>query len=182
MWNERAEKKEAADPAPGEPRVREDDKIRLLVSSKNALFVKGIRAILCQDPSIEIVGEARDLGETVEKAIRLQPHAVLLDAVLPDLSTLDAIQHMKEAHATLKIWVLNTSGRLNSTTLFLKAGASAYLAPATRPEQLFRMIHSTDSVDREGYARAVIPSRRLCSQEARRPGVASFRFEKRRKV
>ena len=166
----------------GEFDVKRNGKVTMLISSKNLMFLEGIRAILRQDPSIEIVGEARHLGETIEEALSLHPQVVLLDGVLTDLTTLDAIQRLKEAHEQMRILVLNISETPNSTARFLKDDASIYVSPATRPEQLFHMIHGADSAGRPRYTRAAIARRRQSNRKARRPGRSSFQFEKREKI
>lgn len=115
----------------------------MLIASKNVMFLEGIGAILRQDPSIEIVGEAHTLQDAVDKADSLLPHIVLLDAVLTDGSTLEAIQCIRKSHKRIGILVLNVSERVTSTTQLLNAGASAYISPETRMEQLMDLIRAT---------------------------------------
>ena len=123
--------------------VMVNHRIRMLIASKNIMFLEGIGAILRQEPSIEIVGEARTLEDMIDKTDRLLPHIVLLDAVLTDGSTLEAIERMSKSHEETGILVLNVSERVTSTTQLLKAGASAYVSPETQVGQLTDLIHST---------------------------------------
>ena len=146
------------------------------------MFLEGIRAILRQDPSIEIVGEARHLGETIEEAGRLHPQVVLLDGILTDLSTLDAIERLREACEKIRILALNVSEAPNSTARFQKSGASIYVSPETRPEQLFHMIHSADSAGRPRNTQTAITSRMQSNRKVRRHGLGSFQLEKRGKI
>ncbi|OFV94268.1 MAG: hypothetical protein A3F68_08685 [Acidobacteria bacterium RIFCSPLOWO2_12_FULL_54_10] len=166
----------------GEAAVGPNRKIRMLLSSKNVMFLEGIRAILGQDPSIQIVGEARQLSETVEKADVLHPHVVLLDGVLTDFSTLDAIQNMRRAHAKIKIMVLSVSGRLNSTAPLLAAGASMYVPPEIGPAQLFHWIHAAVSPDGRQSVQHVSGAHMRRDQKAPRPGGGNLRIVKRTRI
>lgn len=135
--------------------VREIDamvngRIKMLIASKNIMFLEGIGAILRQDPSIEIVGEARTLEDTIDKTDRLLPHIVLLDAVLTDGSTLEAIERMRKRHEEIGILVLNVSERVPSTAEVLKAGASAYVRPEARIDQLMALIRATSPTNSSG--------------------------------
>lgn len=142
----------------------------MLIATKNTMFREGIGSILRQDPSLRIVGEASTLEEVVNKADRLRPHVVLLDAVLTDGDTLEAIRHIRTSHKRIGILVLNVSGRLQSTEQVLDAGASAYISPETHIEQLMDLIHAT-SADMRDLRK---PRRPLVgSSEARNESISS---------
>ena len=61
-------------------------KITVLLCDDHTLFREGIKAILKDEPSIEIVGEAADGRQAVAKALQLHPDVVLMDIAMPDLS------------------------------------------------------------------------------------------------
>ncbi|MBI3894985.1 MAG: response regulator [Acidobacteria bacterium] len=161
--------------------MRKNGKVTMLISSKNALFLEGIRAVLRQDPSIEIVGEVSQLAETIEEAIRLRPQVVLLDGILTDLSILDAIRRLKKTQEEIRILATNISETLPSTMRFRKAGVSVYVPPQTRPEELFLMIHGTDP-QRQRYAHAGVASRKKNHRKVPKAGMRSFRLEERKTI
>src|SRR4029077_9591691 len=76
------------------PRERQDpvmkDKITVLLCDDHTLFREGIKAILRDEASIEIVGEAENGREAVGKAQRLPPDVVLMDVAMPDLGGFEA--------------------------------------------------------------------------------------------
>ena len=164
------------EPCAGECCVRKNGKVNMLIASKNIMFLEGIRTILRQDPSINIVGEACRLEDTLDQTNRLHPHVVLLDGVLTDESTLETIQRMRKAHEKIGILVLNVSGRLQSTARLLKAGASVYVSPETRIEQLFELIHATDSLSRQGSTHELVTRHKRNFLQSRRPDVDSLRL------
>jgi DNA-binding NarL/FixJ family response regulator len=152
----------------------------MLIASRNVMFLEGIGAILRQEPSIEIVGEARNLKDTVEKTDCLEPHIVLLDAVLTDGSTLEAIQCMRKSHERIGILVLNVSGRMTSTAELMDAGASAYISPETPMERLMDLIRATSppgSACRKPSFRNTQSCSEQTVEESRKPGARASGFD-----
>jgi len=145
----------------------------MLIASKNIMFREGIGAILRQDPCVQIVGEAGNLEEVVDKAERLRPQIVLLDAVLTDGSTLEAIRRMRKSYEGIGILVLNISGRLKSATQLLQAGASVYVSPETRIEQLMDLIRATSTsasgTKEPSYNSRLVRSRRAVRKPRKPP-------------
>jgi DNA-binding NarL/FixJ family response regulator len=64
--------------------------IRVLIADDHAVLRDGLRAFLGKDPGIEVVGEAEDGMDAVEKAVSLQPDVILMDIAMPRLGGLEA--------------------------------------------------------------------------------------------
>jgi two-component system, NarL family, response regulator NreC len=62
----------------------------LLLADDSEVIRKAVKRILEAEPSIELVGEAADFAETIQKASELKPDVLLLDLHMPDERTLDA--------------------------------------------------------------------------------------------
>ena len=62
------------------------NKIKLLIVDDHAVVRKGIQNLLEEEPNIEIVGEASDGIEAIEKVKNLKPTIVLLDLTMPQMS------------------------------------------------------------------------------------------------
>ena len=62
----------------------------LLVADDSEIIRKAVKRLLEAEPAIELVGEAANFAETIEKASELKPDVVLLDLHMPDERTLDA--------------------------------------------------------------------------------------------
>ncbi len=138
------------------PNVWNDNhhKIGLFVASGHSLFLEGMRMLLRNDPSIQLVGEAQHLTDTVEEVRRLRPQVVLWDIPITeqserDHSVLNAISRMKEADGELKIFVLTITDRLTAFSQYKKAGVSGFIMPETSLRRLLYRIRAADKSGRE---------------------------------
>ena len=61
-------------------------KIRILLADDHTLFRQGIRQLIASEPDMEVVGEAANGGDAVEKASELRPDLVLMDIGMPGLA------------------------------------------------------------------------------------------------
>ena len=66
------------------------DPIRVLVVDDHALFRRGLEMVLEQEPDIDVVGEAEDGAEAVQKAVETTPDIVLMDVRMPKRGGIDA--------------------------------------------------------------------------------------------
>jgi len=111
------------------------------------LFREGIKAILKDEPSIEIVGEAADGRQAVAKALELHPDVVLMDIAMPELSGFDATRRIMQANAKAKVLILTMYEEEEVINRCLSAGASGYvLKDAPRAH----LIHAIDVVNKGG--------------------------------
>ncbi|HEY1344575.1 MAG TPA: response regulator transcription factor, partial [Streptosporangiaceae bacterium] len=85
------------------------DPIRVLIVDDHALFRRGLEMVLAEEPDIELVGEASDGAEAVEKAGEALPDVVLMDIRMPKSSGIEACRAMKEVSPSAKIVMLTIS-------------------------------------------------------------------------
>ena len=71
------------------------DSIKVLIVDDHALFRRGIAAVLANQEGLEVVGEAADGLEAIEKAKKIAPDVILMDLNMPRCSGLDAIQALQ---------------------------------------------------------------------------------------
>ena len=122
-------------------------KIKVLLCDDHTLFREGIKAILKDEHSIEIVGEAEDGRQAVAKALELDPDVVLMDIAMPDLSGFDATRRILQANPKAKVIVLTMYEEEEVINRCLAAGAAGYvLKDAPRAH----LIHAIDVVNRGG--------------------------------
>ncbi len=123
------------------------ERIKVLLCDDHTLFREGIKAILKDEPSIEIVGEAADGRQAVAKALQQQPDVVLMDIAMPDLSGFDATRRIIQANAKAKVIILTMYEEEEVINRCLAAGASGYvLKDAPRAH----LIHAIDVVNKGG--------------------------------
>ena len=123
------------------------ERIQVLLCDDHTLFREGIKAILKDEPSIEIVGEASDGRQAVAKAVQLHPDVVLMDIAMPDLSGFDATRRILQTNAKARVIILTMYEEEEVINRCLSAGASGYvLKDAPRAH----LIHAIDVVHKGG--------------------------------
>ena len=101
--------------------------IRTMIVDDHALFRRGLEMVLDEEGDIELVGQASDGTEAVEKAAESLPDVVLMDIRMPRSSGIEACRAMKEAAPSAKIVILTISDEEEDLFEAIRAGASGYL-------------------------------------------------------
>ena len=104
-----------------------DEKLRVLIVDDHALFRRGLQMVLRQESDIDVVGEAADGHEAVDKAQELMPDVVLMDVRMPGQSGIKATEKIKDLIPHAKILMLTISDEEADLYDAIKAGASGYL-------------------------------------------------------
>ncbi len=122
--------------------------IRVLIVDDQALVRAGFRMILESEPGIEIVGEASDGLEALERAREHAPDVVLMDIRMPNLDGLEATRRLVGGgYDGLRVLMLTTFDLDEYVYEALRAGASGFLLKDTPPEQLVAAIQVIASGD-----------------------------------
>ena len=100
---------------------------RLLLADDHALIRVGVRAMIDGLQGFEIVGEAEDGQQAVEKARELKPDIILLDVSMKDLSGIDALAPLAEAAPGSKVLMLSMHSDAEVVLEALRKGAQGYL-------------------------------------------------------
>jgi DNA-binding NarL/FixJ family response regulator len=103
------------------------DPVRVLVVDDHALFRRGLEMVLAQEADIDVIGEASDGAEAVDKAAELLPDVVLMDVRMPRRGGIDACTAIKDVVPSAKIVMLTISDEEADLYEAIKAGASGYL-------------------------------------------------------
>jgi two-component system response regulator NreC len=119
--------------------------VRVLICDDHALFRAGIRAILQDQPWIDVVGEAPNGREAVEQAERLQPHVILMDMEMPELNGLEATRRLREAGVAAKVLILTMYAEDELVARCLEAGAAGYVLKDEPAEQLVYAIKAAST-------------------------------------
>jgi len=114
--------------------------IRILIADDHTVVREGVRSLISIVPDIEIIGEAADGIEVVQKARSLQPDVILLDLVMPRQDGLAAINEIKQENPDARILVLTSFAEDEKIFPAIKAGALGYLLKDSSPQQLLQAI------------------------------------------
>lgn len=117
-------------------------RIRVLIADDHALLREGIRALLSLATDIEIVGDAADGREAIEKCVALDPDIVLMDVAMPGLGGLEATLEIRKKCPRTLILVLTQYDDREYVTRFLKAGVSGYVLKKAAGSELASAIRN----------------------------------------
>ena len=127
----------------GSPTVNEQDgPIRVLLVDDHAVVRRGLRGFLELIKDFEVVGEAENGREGVAAAERLAPDVILMDLLMPEMSGLEAIAAIKEAHPEIEIVAVTSFIEEEKVTSALEAGASGYLLKDAEAEEVAQAIRA----------------------------------------
>ena len=116
------------------------DTIKVLVVDDHALFRRGIAAVLANQEGLEVVGEASDGLEAIEKAKQITPDVILMDLNMPHCSGLEATQALQTEMPEVNILVLTISEMESDLFAAIKFGARGYILKNTEPDELIHAI------------------------------------------
>jgi DNA-binding NarL/FixJ family response regulator len=116
--------------------------LRVLIADDDDLMRAGLRAVLSSDEEVEVVGEAADGREAIDRTRRLQPDVVLMDVRMPNVDGIAATREIVTAVPRARLLILTTFEDDDYVFGALRAGASGFLLKRTRPEQLIAAIHT----------------------------------------
>lgn len=120
--------------------MAEKKSIRILIADDHPVVREGLCSLVNISPGMELVGEAVDGIEAVEKACSLQPDVILLDMVMPHKDGLEVIREIKQQNPDARILVLTSFAEDDKIFRAIKAGALGYLLKDTSPEMLLQSI------------------------------------------
>ncbi len=116
--------------------------IRVLVADDQSMVRAGFRMLLSGEQDIEVVAEASNGLEAVEKAARFDPTVVLMDIRMPELDGLEATRRVLAADNAARILILTTFDLDEYIYEALKAGASGFVLKDDPPEQLIAAVRT----------------------------------------
>jgi DNA-binding NarL/FixJ family response regulator len=121
--------------------------IRVLVADDQSMVRAGFRLLLAGEKDIEVVAEASNGLDAVDKARRLYPTVVLMDIRMPELDGLEATRRILAADATARVLILTTFDLDEYVYEALTAGASGFVLKDDPPEQLLAAIRTVAAGD-----------------------------------
>ena len=116
--------------------------VRVLLAEDHTIVRKGLRSLLDSEAGIEVIGEAEDGREAIEKVGQLHPDVVLMDITMPGLNGLEATRQIKKRFPEVKVVILTMHATEEYVFQILRAGASGYVVKQAAPTELLSAIHA----------------------------------------
>src|SRR5947209_15940730 len=119
--------------------------IRIVIADDHPIVRDGLRKLLSLEEDFEVVGEAADGREVLDRVQELDPDVLLLDLRMPNLDGLSALQVLQKSNKRTKVIVLTASEDKNEFVQAMKLGCSGIVLKQTAPDLIVKSI-------RKGYS------------------------------
>jgi DNA-binding NarL/FixJ family response regulator len=116
--------------------------IRLLIVDDHPIMRDGLRGVFGGDEDFEVVGEAGDGAEAVQKAQALHPDVILMDLRMPGVGGVEAITRLRDQENPARILILTTYDTDRDVLPAIKAGATGYLLKDAPRDELIRAVRA----------------------------------------
>jgi DNA-binding NarL/FixJ family response regulator len=120
-------------------------KIRILLADDHPIVRDGLKKLLALEDDFEIVGEASDGREVLDRVQELDPDILLLDLRMPNLDGLGALQSLQHSNKRTRVIVLTASEDKNEFVQAMKLGCSGIVLKQTAPELIVKSIRKVQA-------------------------------------
>lgn len=117
-------------------------KQRVFIVEDHTLLRAGLRALLAQDPDIEIVGEADNGRDAIRAVGAMAPNLVLMDLSMPGMNGIEAMIDIKRRNPDIRILILTVHKTDEYVHESLRAGADGYILKDATHDELQAAIRS----------------------------------------
>ena len=117
-------------------------KIKVLIADDHTLVRQGIRSLLALTADIEIVGEAADGREAIEKVRQLAPDVVLMDLAMPNMGGLEATRRIRREFPATKVLAVTQYDDSEYVIPVIEAGARGFVTKMASPLELASAIQA----------------------------------------
>ncbi len=115
-------------------------KATVMMVDDHPLFRKGIRQLIDLEDQLQVVGEAKNGEEALEKARELEPDLILLDLNMQGMDGLDTLRSLRAAGVASRVIMLTVSDNEADVVNCFKAGADGYLLKDMEPEDILEKV------------------------------------------
>lgn len=117
--------------------------IKVILADDHEIVRKGIRLLLETEEDIEVVGEASNGEEAIDKVRKLHPDLLIVDIRMPVLNGIDTTARVKKEFSDTKVLVLSMHDDEEYIIKSIDCGADGYLLKDTNKPEFVKAIHST---------------------------------------
>jgi DNA-binding NarL/FixJ family response regulator len=125
--------------------ARNEMALRIVIASQQPILRHGLRALIADEPDLQVVGETDDGAEAIRLSHRMRPDVVLVDLSLPTVDGISATRMIREELHDTQVVVMTGVDEGTSAVEAIRAGAAAYLLKGVRTDDLLRTIRGAAS-------------------------------------
>src|SRR5258705_4078228 len=114
--------------------------VRIVIADDHPIVRDGLKKLLLLEDDFEIVGEAGDGREVLDKVQELDPDVLLLDLRMPNLDGLSDLQALQQTNKRTRVIILTASEDKNEFVQAMKLGCSGIVLKQTAPELIVKSI------------------------------------------
>jgi DNA-binding NarL/FixJ family response regulator len=148
-------------------------KTRILLADDHAVVRRGLRLVLDAEPDLEVVAEAGDGGDAVQRALADDVDLAVLDVTMPRLTGLQAAQELSKRRPELRVLILSMHDNEQYLFQALRAGASGYVLKSAADRDLVEACRSAMRGEPFVYPRGLAALIREYLEAAREGGSPS---------
>lgn len=123
--------------------------IKVMLADDHVLMREGIRQLLEFDGSIEVIAEANDGEECIEKLKTVHPQILLLDINMPKKNGIEVLQEIKNKNINVKILILTVHGEIEYLLKAVDIGVDGYILKDSESSELKKVINAV--INGESY-------------------------------
>ena len=123
--------------------------VRVLIADDHTLVRESLVNLLQRDGDVQVVAQASDGLETIEKALSTRPDIVITDISMPRLNGIEVVRRLRELLPEARVLVLTMHQEDEYVLQLVRAGASGYLVKDSAAAELIAAVHSLR--DGRGY-------------------------------
>ncbi len=101
--------------------------VKVMLADDHALMREGIKHLLEFDGSIEVIDEANNGKECLEKLEKVEPDILLLDINMPDMNGIEVLEELKKQNKNIKILMLTVHSEVEYLIKAIDIGANGYI-------------------------------------------------------
>lgn len=116
--------------------------MRVLIADDHTMVRESLVSVLQADGDVQVVAQAADGIDAVEKAVQFRPDVVIVDLSMPRLSGIEVIRRLREAVPATRVLVLTMHQEDEYILQAVRAGASGYLVKDSAAAELLAAVRS----------------------------------------
>ena len=156
-------------------------RVRVLLVDDHTVVRRGLRLVFELEDDLEVVGEAADGREALERVAELRPDVVVMDLLMPVMNGVEATRAIRAAYPEVEVVALTSVLEDRMVVDAVEAGAAGYLLKETRPDDLFEAVRAAARgevrLDPRAQARLMRELRRPAATEPAREALTERETE-----